>query len=112
MAEKNSNKRPNTDTNNSNKLNLTTPTAGNAGHFPSQRYSDSDMSSSEQEDSTRRIREADRLAIHVVQQENVVLKMEVETLKLRVKNLLEENKKLRQDSINIVSTVLTVYNYR
>lgn len=110
MAEKNSNKRPNTDGNDASKLNPNTLNASNVSHFPSHRYSDSDMSSSEQEDSSRRRREADRLAI--VQQENVVLKMEVETLKLRIKNLLEENKKLRQDSINIVSKALMIYEYR
>ncbi|RDD41435.1 Coiled-coil domain-containing protein 6 [Trichoplax sp. H2] len=92
MAEEN--KRSSNERNNN--FNLST---GHTSGIPAHRYSDSDMSSSEQEDSSRRRREVDRMA--TLHQENVVLKMEVETLKLRIKNLLEENKKLHQDSINI-----------
>lgn len=45
--------------------------------------------------------ESVRLA--TVLQENAVLKSEMEMLKLKCKNLTEENKRLRQASVNIVS---------
>lgn len=41
--------------------------------------------------------------IQSLQQENTVLKMELETFKLKCKNLQEENKELRKASVNIVS---------
>ena len=44
--------------------------------------------------------ESVRLA--TVVQENAVLKSELEMLKLKYKNLIEENKRLRQASVNIV----------
>jgi hypothetical protein len=37
-------------------------------------------------------------------QENAVLKSEIEILRLKCKNLLEENRRLRQASVNIVSS--------
>ena len=48
--------------------------------------------------------ESARLA--TVLQENAVLKSEIEILRLKCKNLLEENRRLRQASVNIVSSVL------
>ena len=41
--------------------------------------------------------------IESLQQQNRVLKVELETYKLRVKQLQEENRSLRQASVNIVS---------
>ena len=43
--------------------------------------------------------------IESLQQQNRVLKVELETYKLRVKALQEENRSLRQASVNIVSVV-------
>ena len=43
--------------------------------------------------------------IQSLQQENTVLKMELETFKLKCKNLQEENKELRKASVTIVSFV-------
>ena len=40
--------------------------------------------------------------IESLQQQNRVLKVELETYKLRVKQLQEENRSLRQASVNIV----------
>ena len=40
-----------------------------------------------------------------IQQQNRVLKTELDTYKLRVKSLQEENRALRQASVNIVSIV-------
>lgn len=41
--------------------------------------------------------------IESLQQENLVLKTEVETLKLKIKGLNELNQELRRNSVNIVS---------
>lgn len=41
--------------------------------------------------------------IDVLQQQNKVLKVELDTYKIRVKQLQEENRSLRQASVNIVS---------
>lgn len=41
--------------------------------------------------------------IDSLNQHNKVLKVELDTYKIRVKQLLEENKSLRQASVNIVS---------
>jgi coiled-coil domain-containing protein 6 len=41
--------------------------------------------------------------IESLQQQNKVLKCELETYKLRVKSLQEENKAIRQASVHIVS---------
>ncbi|GFR27466.1 hypothetical protein TNCT_63591 [Trichonephila clavata] len=46
-------------------------------------------------------REQFQKRIESLQQENKVLKLEVETYKFRVKSLQEENKYLRQVSVNI-----------
>ena len=46
--------------------------------------------------------ESARLA--TVLQENAVLKSEIEILRLKCKNLLEENRRLRQASVTIVSS--------
>lgn len=43
--------------------------------------------------------------IESLQQQNRVLKVELDTYKLRVKALQEENKSLRQASVNIVSFI-------
>lgn len=48
-------------------------------------------------------REQYQKRIDSLQQENKVLKLEVETYKFRIKSLQEENKYLRQVSVNIVS---------
>lgn len=48
-------------------------------------------------------REQFQKRIDSLQQENKVLKLEVETYKFRIKSLQEENKYLRQVSVNIVS---------
>ena len=48
--------------------------------------------------------ESARLA--TVLQENAVLKSELELLRLKCKNLVEENKRLRQASVTIVSDVV------
>lgn len=47
--------------------------------------------------------EADTARLATVLQENAVLKSEIEILRLKCKNLLEENRRLRQASVNIVS---------
>ena len=44
--------------------------------------------------------------IQSLQQENTVLKMELETYKLKCKNLQEENRELRKASVNIVSSIV------
>ena len=44
--------------------------------------------------------------IESLQQENRVLKMELETYKLKCKSLQEENKELRRASVSIVSIFL------
>ena len=43
--------------------------------------------------------------IESLQQQNRVLKTELDTFKLRVKSLQEENRALRQASVNIVSEI-------
>ena len=60
--------------------------------------SDSDMSADESQYGKQ---DGNRIAS--VQQENRVLKMELEMYKLRTKSLQEENKALRQASVSIVS---------
>lgn len=47
--------------------------------------------------------------IDCIQQQNRVYKAELETYKLRVKSLQEENRALRQASVNIVSLIILVY---
>lgn len=47
--------------------------------------------------------------IDSLNQHNKVLKVELDTYKIRVKQLVEENKTLRQASVNIVRTIL--FNY-
>lgn len=44
--------------------------------------------------------------IDVLQQQNKVLKVELDTYRIRVKQLQEENRSLRQASVNIVSRCL------
>lgn len=44
--------------------------------------------------------------IDCLQQQNRVLRAELETYKLRVKSLHEENRALRQASVNIVSLIM------
>ena len=50
--------------------------------------------------------EAESARLATVLQENAVLKSELEILKLKCKNLHEENRRLRQASVNIVSQPL------
>lgn len=47
--------------------------------------------------------EADRTRLTTVLQENAVLKSELEVYRLKIKTLTEENRRLRQASVNIVS---------
>ncbi len=47
--------------------------------------------------------EADRNRLLTVLQENAVLKSEIEVYRLKVKSLTEDNRRLRQASVNIVS---------
>lgn len=49
--------------------------------------------------------------IESLQQQNRVLKVELDTYKLRVKALQEENRTLRQASVIIVSYCNEVFNY-
>ena len=49
--------------------------------------------------------------IESLSQENRVLRMEVDTLKLKNKSLLAENKELRQTSVNIVSCCWSVWTW-
>lgn len=60
---------------------------------PSTGFSDSDMSADE----------GDKNRISSLIQERRVLTVELETYKLKCKQLLEENKNLRKASVNIVS---------
>jgi len=46
--------------------------------------------------------------IESLQQQNRVLKVELDTYKLRVKTLQEETRSLKQTSVNIVSLCITV----
>ena len=64
--------------------------------------SDSDMSADESQCGKTQ-QDGNRIAS--LQQENRVLKMELEMYKLRTKSLQEENKALRQASVSIVSFV-------
>ena len=64
--------------------------------------SDSDMSADESQYGKTQ-QDGNRIAS--LQQENRVLKMELEMYKLRTKSLQEENKALRQASVSIVSFV-------
>ena len=43
--------------------------------------------------------------VRSLQQENTVLKIEVDTLKLRCKNLKEENEELRRARVNLVRSI-------
>lgn len=49
------------------------------------------------------IPEVESARLATVLQENAVLKSELEILRLKCKNLLEENRRLRQASVTIVS---------
>lgn len=64
-------------------------------------FSDSDMSADEGSSSASH---REKNLIQLLKQENRVLKMELETCKLRCKGLQEENRALRQLSVSIVST--------
>ena len=46
----------------------------------------------------------DSARLATVLQENAVLKSELELLRLKCKNLVEENRRLRQASVDIVSS--------
>lgn len=48
--------------------------------------------------------EAESSRLTTVLQENAVLRSELEVMRLRCKNLVEENRKLRQASVTIVSS--------
>lgn len=48
--------------------------------------------------------------IESLQQQNRVFKVEIETYKLRIKALQEENRNLRQASVNIVNNRYTLIN--
>ena len=63
-------------------------------------FSDSDMSADE---SSSSVAQREKNLIARLKQENRVLKMELETCKLRCKQLQEENRALRQASVSIVS---------
>ena len=63
-------------------------------------FSDSDMSADE---STSTVAHREKNLMSLLKQENRVLKMELETCKLRCKQLQEENRALRQASVSIVS---------
>lgn len=63
-------------------------------------FSDSDMSADE---STSSVAHREKNLMSLLKQENRVLKMELETCKLRCKQLQEENRALRQASVSIVS---------
>lgn len=64
--------------------------------------SESDSSSVDGLCSISLTREQFQKRIESLQQENKVLKLELETYKFRIKSLQEENKNLRQVSVNIV----------
>lgn len=69
-------------------------------------FSDSDMSADESSTSATH---REKNLIQLLKQENRVLKMELETCKLRCKGLLEENRALRQLSVSIVSETWLCY---
>lgn len=50
--------------------------------------------------------EIDNHRLTTVLQENAVLKSELEMLKIKYKGLLEENRRLKQASVNIVSYIV------
>lgn len=64
-------------------------------------FSDSDMSI--EDDGSSSVAQRDKNLIGLLKQENRVLKMELETCKLRYKSLQEENRMLRKASVSIVS---------
>lgn len=68
-------------------------------------FSDSDMSADE---STSSVAHREKNLMSLLKQENRVLKMELETCKLRCKQLQEENRALRQASVSIVSWFLNL----
>ena len=80
----------------SNKMENSSPNQGSEG--PSG-FSDSDMSADESFS-------VDRNRIASLVQEKRVLTVELETYKLKCKQLIEENKALRKASVNIVSNGL------
>ena len=53
--------------------------------------------------------EAETARLATVLQENAVLKSEIEIMRLKCKNLLEENRRLRQASVNIVSHLMCMW---
>lgn len=55
---------------------------------------------------SRRSEESHIKRIESLSQENRVLRIEIDTLKLKNKSLQAENKELRQNSVNIVSLTL------
>ena len=55
--------------------------------------------------------DVENVRLATVVQENAVLKSELEMLKLKYKNLIEENKRLRQASVNIVRWTLQYKEY-
>ena len=55
--------------------------------------------------------EAERNRLTTVLQENAVLKSEIEIYKLKVKSLTEENRRLRQASVTIVSVCMCMCVY-
>ena len=69
-------------------------------------FSDSDMSADE---STSSVAHREKNLMSLLKQENRVLKMELETCKLRCKQLQEENRALRQASVSIVSSVFCYF---
>lgn len=71
--------------------------------------SESDSGSVDGQNSLSMTREQFQKRIDSLQQENKVLKLEVETYKFRIKSLQEENKYLRQVSVNIVSFEVLIF---
>lgn len=69
-------------------------------------FSDSDMSADE---STSSVAHREKNLMSLLKQENRVLKMELETCKLRCKQLQEENRALRQASVSIVSSSVAIH---
>ena len=70
-------------------------------------FSDSDMSADE---SSSSVAQREKNLIARLKQENRVLKMELETFKIRCKQLQEENRALRQASVSIVSAMVCSSN--
>lgn len=71
-------------------------------------FSDSDMSADE---SSSSVAQREKNLIARLKQENRVLKMELETVKIRCKQLQEENRALRQASVSIVSVMVCSCNW-